>query len=78
MDHSKVSLSSINTELIWKDAIYKILELSKYSNYLAVLFETGLLPMEDVINCKKKNFVNKLVHIKGKGQCLRTATGPTF
>ena len=66
---TKMQVKSI--EKIWKDAIYTVLELSKYANYSAVLFEAGLRPAEDVINSKKINFVNNQVHIKGEGQCLR-------
>ena len=58
-------------EKIWKDSVYTVLELSKYANYSAVLFEIGLLPAEDTIKMRKLNFVNKLVHVKGTGQCLR-------
>ena len=39
---TKMQVKSI--EKIWKDAIYTVLELSKYANYSAVLFEAGLLP----------------------------------
>ena len=66
---TKTQVKSI--EKIWKDEVYTVLELSKYANYSAMLFEAGLLPAEDVINSRKINFVNKLVHIKGEGQCLR-------
>ena len=51
---TKTQVKSI--EKIWKDAVYTVLELSKYANYSAVLFEVGLLPAEDVINSRKLNF----------------------
>ena len=65
---TKAQIKSL--EKIYKDSIYSIMELSKYANYAAVLFELGLMPLEDVVKLKKINFVNKLVHIKGKGTCL--------
>ena len=34
---TKTQVKSI--EKIWKDAVYTVLELSKYANYSAVLFE---------------------------------------
>ena len=58
-------------EKIWKDSVYTVLELSKFASYAAVICETGVLPVEDVIKMKKLNVVNKLVHIKGTGQYLR-------
>ena len=66
---TKCQVKSI--EKIYKDAVYTVLELSKFANYSAVMFELGLLPAEDIIKLKKINFVNKLVHVKEAGMCLR-------
>ena len=58
-------------EKIYKDSVYSIMELSKYANYSAVMFELGLMPVEDVIKLKKINFTNKLMHVKAAGMCYQ-------
>ena len=76
IDMTKTQVKQL--EKIWKDSVYAVLELSKFANYAAVMYETGLLPVEDVIKMKKLNFINKLVHIKGTGQCLRLLQTTNF
>ena len=56
-------------ELIQKDAIYDVLELSKFANYNAVLQEIGIIRLEDAIKLRKMSFINKLMVARETCKC---------
>ena len=53
-----------------KDILYRMLRISKYTQYAAVLLELNMIRMKHIINQLKISFINNLVHEKGSGFCL--------
>ena len=56
-------------EGLMRDNLYRLLQLSKFTSYAAVLFELNLVKMIDVVKMIKCSFVLSLLHEKKSGQC---------
>ena len=59
-------------EAIQRHCLLHILGISTKTTYLSLLFIMGVLPAKDLVKKLQIGFVNNLVHIKQKGQCLDT------
>ena len=57
-------------ESLMKDNLYRLLAISKFTSYAAVLFELNLVKMKDVVKMLKVSFIMSLIHEKASGQCL--------
>ena len=65
---TKVQLAEL--EACMKDILYRMLKISKYAHFAAVLFECNMIRMRHIINQLKISFINELIHSSGKGVCL--------
>ena len=59
-------------ESIQRQCLIHILGISNKTTHQSLLYVLGLMPASDVIKKLQICFVNNLIHIKGKGQCLDT------
>ena len=59
-------------ESIQRQCLIHILGISNKTTHQSLLFVLGLMPAKDLVKKLQICFVNNLVHIKGKGQCLDT------
>ena len=57
-------------ESLMRENLYRVLGLSKFSSYAAVLFELNLIKIADIIKQLKCSYIMSLIHEKGSGQCL--------
>ena len=57
-------------ESLMRENLYRLLGLSKFTSYAAVLFELNLVKMKDVIKMLKCSFVMSLMTDKSEGQCF--------
>ena len=57
-------------ESCMKEVLYRMLKLSKFANYAAVLLECNMIRIKHIINQLKLGFVHDLIHVKGKGLCF--------
>ena len=53
-----------------KDILYRMLRISKYTQYAAVLLECNLMRLRHTVNQLKICFIRNLIHDKGHGFCL--------
>ena len=53
-----------------KNVLYRMLKISKFSQYAAVLMECNLVRIKHIVNQLKIGFLHDLVHEKGSGFCL--------
>ena len=61
-------------ETAMKDNLYRLLAISRYAKYSAVLHELGLIPIRHIIKNRKISFVNLLCNYKKSGICLKVIT----
>ena len=54
----------------FKEILYRMLKLSKYTQYAAVLLECNMIKVKHIINQLKIGFIKDLIHSKGYGPCL--------
>ena len=59
-------------ESIQRQCLIHILGISNKTTHQSLLYVLGLMPAKDLIKKLQICFLNNLVHIKGKGQCLDT------
>lgn len=59
-------------ESIQRQCLIHILGISQKSPYITLLLVLGILPAKDVVKKLQITFINNLIHIKGRGQCLDT------
>ena len=57
-------------ESCMKDVLYRMLKISKFAHYAAVLLECNLIRIKHIVNQLKLGFVHDLIHVKGRGLCL--------
>ena len=57
-------------ETIQYHCLLHILGISTKTTYNSLLYVLGLLPAKDLVKKLQITFINNLVHMKGKGQCL--------
>ena len=57
-------------ETAHKNILYKMLRISKYTQYAAVLLELNMVKIKHIINQLKICFIRDLIHKKGRGFCL--------
>ena len=53
-----------------RENLFRLLGISKFSSYAAVIFELNLIKMKDIVKMIKCSFLMSLIHDKGSGQCL--------
>ena len=61
-------------ELAYKEILYRMLRISKYTQYAAVLLECNMMRMKHIMNQLKICFLRNLIHDKGEGICLEVLT----
>ena len=54
----------------FKEILYRMLGVSKYTQYAAVLLECNMIKIKHIINQLKIGFIKDLIHSKGTGPCL--------
>lgn len=57
-------------ENIQRQCLIHVLGVSIKTTHVSLLYCLGLSPVKDIIKKLQISFVNNLIHIKGKGQCL--------
>ena len=59
-------------EQIQRQCLIHVLDISHKTTYKSLLYVLGILPAKDIIKKLQINFINNLIHIKEKSQCLET------
>ena len=58
-------------EMGMKEILYRMLQISKYAQYAAVLLEMNMIKLTHIVNQLKIGFVNQLLHEKKSGFCWK-------
>ena len=59
-------------ESIQRTCLISMLGISYKTNYRALLYVLGIMPVVDVVKKLQIGFVNDFIHLKGSGICLKT------
>ena len=57
-------------ESAFKGILYRLLRISKFAHYAAVLVECNMIRVKNTVDQYKITFIRDLVHSKGSGTCL--------
>ena len=57
-------------ERVFKEILYRLLRISKYSHYASVLLECNMIRIKHIMNQLKIGFIKDLIHSKQYGPCL--------